>query len=114
MELQSDELLRQNYSMNKSWKTTSGGIAAIAGGVTGFVFGYRNKTLTAELCMAYVSSILAGVGLLFGRDNNVSSVDVGIQGVTTNSKGDAVITPAGPNASDETKEKYGEPSVDLS
>lgn len=96
--------------MSKSWKTTSGGIAAIAGGLTGFAFGYKNGNLTPELCTAYISSILTGAGLVFARDNNVSSVDVGIQGVTTNSRGDAVITPAGPNASEEAKEKFGVPA----
>lgn len=90
----------------KSWKTTSGGIAGMTGGIVGLIFGIKNHTLTAELCTAYVGSILTGAGLIFARDNNVSSVDVGIQGTMTDADGDAVITPVGPRATEETKEKF--------
>jgi len=89
----------------KNWKTTSGGIAAVAGGIAGLYFSYKNGTLNEGTVTAYITSILTGLGLMFARDSNVSSVDMGLQGVTTNAKGEAVITPVGPNASDDLKDK---------
>jgi hypothetical protein len=79
-----------------SWKTASAGIAAIAGGVTGFIFGISKKNLTPELCTAYITSILSGLGLLFARDNDKSSTDVGIQSVEPKAQAKTVVTPDKP------------------
>ena len=94
--------------MFKSWKTFSAGVAAVAGGLTGFYFSYKHGALSEATVPAYIASILTGFGLMFARDNNVSSVDVGLQGVTTNAKGEAVITPVGPTANPELTAKLPE------
>jgi len=91
--------------MKKSWKTFSAGIAAVVGGVAALWFAYKSGNLNEATVTGSATSILTGVGLIFARDNNVSSVDVGIQGVTTNMRGEAVVTPVGPDASQELKDK---------
>lgn len=59
--------------MTGSWKTTSAGIAAIVGGVIRFWFAFKAGQITEESIMTSVTAILTGVGLLFARDNNVTS-----------------------------------------
>ena len=49
--------------MFKSWKTTLAGLASIATGVISFSNG---ETMTG------ITAIIAGVGLLLGKDFNVS------------------------------------------
>ena len=96
----------------KSWKTFSAGVATVVGGVTALYFAWKNSTLSETTITASVASILTGLGLMFARDNNVSSVDVGIQGVTTNVRGEPVVTPIGPDASQELKDKIkSQPTV---
>lgn len=56
----------------KSWKTTSGGIALIAGAVIGLYFASKNGQLNEASITAAVTSILGGIGLLFAKDNNVT------------------------------------------
>ena len=62
-----------------SWKTTSAGILLIVGAITTLVF----TGLTEASIMAATTAILAGVGMLFARDNNVTSEQVNAAGRAT-------------------------------
>ena len=72
-----------------NWKTTTAGVAAIAGGASGFYFGYKNNNLTPELVTSYITAIVTGIGLICARDVNVTSTDLGLQ--TTKPTTDVVI-----------------------
>lgn len=65
-----------------SWKTTSTGLLAIAGGIVRLVFAIKAGSLTEEAVMTVLTTIITGVGLLAARDNNVSSEDVGADAKT--------------------------------
>lgn len=62
----------------KSWKTTVTGVAAILTAVgaalTALFDNDPNTTLDVTVT---ASAIMAGIGLIFARDNNVSSEDAG-------------------------------------
>jgi hypothetical protein len=60
-----------------SWKTTSAGLLMIAGGLVHIGFSVYHKTLTENDVMAQITLLVGGLGLLFARDNNKSSEDVG-------------------------------------
>lgn len=60
-----------------SWKTTSAGIAMIAGAAIHIGFAIHSKTVTEADLTATVPVLLGGVGLLMARDNNKTSEDVG-------------------------------------
>lgn len=60
-----------------SWKTTSAGIAAIVGGLVALYFAYKNGNLNEATVTTTVTAILGGLGLIFARDNDKSSEDVG-------------------------------------
>ena len=77
-----------------NWKTTSAGIAAIVGGITGLVFMWQNGTWAEAGVTAAVTSILTGLGLLFARDANTTSVDMGLQDVERKAEATKVVTPA--------------------
>lgn len=91
-----------------SWKTFSAGVVTIVGSVTGLVFAIKNKSLNEGVITGCATGILTGLGLVFARDNNVSSVDVGIQGVTTNAAGQPVVSPIGPDTSSALKDKLNQ------
>ena len=57
-----------------SWKTTSAGITGIASGVCMLIF---TAPLTQPAVMGALALILPGIGLLFARDNDKTSEDVG-------------------------------------
>jgi hypothetical protein len=61
--------------MFKSWKTTSAGIASIVGGASTLYFAKAH--LDAQTLTGAVTAILAGIGLLFARDNDKSSEEAG-------------------------------------
>ncbi len=64
--------------MIKSWKTSLAGIAAV--GVVLFAaleMHFDNDPLTVPNWGAVVGAMIAGVGLLFARDNDVSSESAG-------------------------------------
>ena len=61
--------------MLTNWKTTSAGILAIVGAITGLVFTIINKQVTPEAITGFVSALLVGIGLLFAKDNNVTGGD---------------------------------------
>lgn len=65
--------------MKRSWKTTTAGVAAIAGGVARFALALNEGKMTEEAITTSVTAIMTGVGLLFARDNDVSSEEVGIK-----------------------------------
>jgi hypothetical protein len=64
---------------NSSWKTTSAGILAIIGGLTTIAFALKTDGpgLTPEIITTAATAILGGVGLMFARDNNKTSEEVG-------------------------------------
>lgn len=76
--------------MMKSWKTTSSGITLFALGAYSLYEAVSTKTLTQMIFMAAVGNIVTGIGLMFARDNNRSSEQVGAGGKP------AVVTPAEP------------------
>lgn len=57
-----------------SWKTTSSGILMILGALIGIY--YNRANLTPETLMVAATAILGGIGLIFARDNNVSSAAI--------------------------------------
>lgn len=61
-----------------SWKTTSAGILSIVGGLVRLGFAIKAKELSEEAIMTIATTILTGVGLLFARDNNKTSEQVGL------------------------------------
>ena len=58
--------------MFTNWKTTSAGIIAIVGAVTGFYFALQSNNLTPEVITGCIGSLLAGIGLIFAKDSNVT------------------------------------------
>ena len=64
--------------MKSSWKTTVAGIAAIlvAGGTLVQAI-FDGNPATAPNYEATIAAIAAGIGLLFARDNDVSSEKAG-------------------------------------
>jgi hypothetical protein len=56
----------------KSWKTTSAGITALIGGLTGLYFAWQANNLSAEIVTACATSIITGIGLIFAKDGNVT------------------------------------------
>lgn len=61
-----------------SWKTTSAGIISIIGGLVRLIFAFKTG-ITEEAIMTSVTTIVAGIGLIFARDNDKSSEDVGLK-----------------------------------
>ena len=60
-----------------SWKTTLAGVAAI---ITALGTAHTQYNNGGNVDFAtLIPALLAGLGLVFARDNNKSSVDVGIQ-----------------------------------
>lgn len=64
--------------MNKSWKTTTAGIAAIvAAAATAVVALFDADPATVPDWGAVAAAFIAGVGLILARDNDVSSESAG-------------------------------------
>jgi hypothetical protein len=82
-----------NMMNMKNWKTTSAGISAIVGAITGGYISFKNHTLNEVTVPSYLTALLAGVGLVFARDATTTSVDMGLQGTTQDAQGQTVITP---------------------
>jgi putative flippase GtrA len=60
----------------KNWKTTSAGIAAIAGSIIAAYFAIRNHTFDEATATGCIAGILTGVGLITAKDNNVTGGSV--------------------------------------
>lgn len=60
-----------------SWKTTSAGLLAIAGGLVRMAFAIKSGNVTEEAVMTTITTIVTGIGLLVARDNNVTSEQAG-------------------------------------
>jgi len=56
----------------KNWKTTSTGITMIIAGIVGCYFAWKNNQLNEGTVTGSVTSVLAGIGLIFAKDNNVT------------------------------------------
>lgn len=59
-----------------SWKTTSAGLLAIAGGIVRLAFAIKSGNVSEEAVMTTITTIVTGIGLLVARDNNVTSEQV--------------------------------------
>lgn len=62
-------LIKPKTMFSKSWKTTSAGILTLVSVAVGLIFA---PEITAPLIMASATSALAGIGLLFSKDSNVT------------------------------------------
>ena len=63
---------------NRSWKTTGAGLASILAAASGALTALTdNDPFTNPDWTAVIAAVIAGVGLLFARDNNRSSEQVG-------------------------------------
>jgi len=64
----------------KSWKTTAAGVAAILSAIAGAVTAITDSNpATNPDWTAVIAAVTAGLGLLFARDNKVTSEDVGVK-----------------------------------
>lgn len=64
--------------MNGSWKTSAAGIGAVLVAVgSALTAMFDNDPATLPDWGAVVAAVIAGIGLLFARDNNVSSEAAG-------------------------------------
>jgi hypothetical protein len=63
--------------MKSSWKTSLAGVASILTGLLTLVHSGQNGTITTADMTTAFTAIIAGVGLIFARDNNVSSEEAG-------------------------------------
>ena len=61
-----------------SWKTTSLGLAAILGVLVHLGFALKNDTLTEADLTLQIPILLGGLGLIFSRDNNKTSKELGL------------------------------------
>lgn len=61
----------------KSWKTTVSGVGSILAGLGTLAKLISSGNFTAEGITAAIGLITGGFGLVFARDNNVSSEDAG-------------------------------------
>ena len=60
--------------MKASWKTSGAGIATIVVGVGNLVISViQNKTVTTEAAGVAVTAVIAGIGLMNAKDDNVSN-----------------------------------------
>ena len=63
---------------HKSWKTSGAGFAAILVAVGSAITAVTDNDPTTNIDIgALTAALLAGIGLIFARDNNKSSEDVG-------------------------------------
>jgi len=61
-----------------SWRTSAGGIAAIAGGIAAIANALGAEGgVDVQAVMTGVGMVIAGISLLFARDNSVSSETAG-------------------------------------
>lgn len=59
-----------------SWKTTSTGLVTILGGIVRLCFAVKAGNVTEEAVMTTLIAIVTGLGLIYARDNNVTSEQV--------------------------------------
>lgn len=64
-----------NALTSGSWKTASAGITSVVTGICILVFSPKIDQTTV---MASLAAILPGIGLIFARQNNKTSEDVGV------------------------------------
>ncbi len=58
----------------KNWKTTSAGIAMIAGGIVGLYFAITTGNVTEITLTSTIATVLGGIGLIFGADSGTPQV----------------------------------------
>jgi len=73
-----EDMILERTAMKKSWKTSLAGIAAIltAGGAALTALTDGNPATEPDYA-ALIAAVIAGVGLLFARDNGVTSEQAG-------------------------------------
>lgn len=72
-------VLKETMKTKLSWKTTLTGVGAIAAGIIRLVFAIINHAVTEEAVLTFIGGLLTGLGLLFARDNNVTSEEAGLK-----------------------------------
>jgi len=65
--------------MTASKKTTAAGIAALLAAIGSILNGWANGGLETVDWGSLIPAIIAGTGLLFARDNNVTSKQAGAE-----------------------------------
>lgn len=66
----------------KSWKTTAGGLSMILSALSHILTDW-NTTGTFSISAESTGLIIGGIGLIFARDNNVSSEQAGANNHTS-------------------------------
>ena len=61
----------------KSWKTTVGGVGMILSGLAIFAEMLKSGNFDGDKVSVAIAAIIGGFGLVFARDNNVSSEEAG-------------------------------------
>jgi hypothetical protein len=64
--------------LSGSWKTSLAGIITILGGLLALAKAGQSGTITPTDLTVAATSITTGIGLIFSRDNNVSSEVAGV------------------------------------
>ena len=78
MQVQQEPNKESVGNMNKSWKTTSGGVATIIVALGGAVKMLTDgDAVTNPDWNAVIAAVVAGATLVFARDNNVTSENAG-------------------------------------
>lgn len=63
----------------KSWKTSLAGVSTVLGGIAALAAMVAKGNYDGAGISAAIAAITSGFGLMFARDNKVSSEDVGIR-----------------------------------
>jgi hypothetical protein len=67
-----------DFFKHNSWKTSGAGIAAILVAVGSAITAVTDNDPTTSIDVgALIAALMAGIGLIFARDNNKSSEDIG-------------------------------------
>lgn len=86
-----------NSITSGSWKTSLGGIGMILTGLLALVHAGQGGTITSDTLTVAITSISGGIGLIFARDNSVSSEVAGVTPQQLAAKTALSSVPTGPS-----------------